>query len=193
MFLRGPSTKMSLTFLTTIMVLEILNNVGKHFCRKFQLSHHFVEKIVANPKYIIQKLRIFLFLGDPSTKTYLTFFTVISESNIHTHLYRLFFRLCKTRFYTYCCRDYCAQLERKFRKMKEVYLTNILIHNNRFHVLHIYYGLRNTKIALDPKFAELFEQNAQRKEAVSDLDASSSNTCWIKFEFSSFSSPIHKK
>ena len=34
MFLRGPSTKTSLTFLTAIMVLEILNNVGKHFLQR---------------------------------------------------------------------------------------------------------------------------------------------------------------
>jgi hypothetical protein len=82
---------------------------------------------------------------------------------------------------------------RNFGKMKEVYLTNILIYNNRFHFLHIYYGLRNTKISLDPKFAELLEQIAQRKETVSDLDASSSTKSWIKFEFFSLSSPIHTK
>ena len=31
MFTRCPATKTSLTFLTAIMVLEILNNVGRHF------------------------------------------------------------------------------------------------------------------------------------------------------------------
>ena len=123
------------------------------FCKKFLLSHHFEENIVANQKYILQKWRNFLFLKDPSTKKYLSFFTVISDWEIHAHLYWLFFKLCKTRFYTYFCRAYCAQLERNFRKLKEVYLTNILIHNNLFHVLHIYYGLRNKKISLDPKFA----------------------------------------
>ena len=99
-------------------------------------------------------------------------------------------KLCFTHIFY---REYYAQLERNFRKVKEVYLTNILIHNNLFHFLHIYYGLRNTKISLDPKFAELLEQIAQRKEAVSDLDASSSTKSWIKFELSYFSSPIHKK
>ena len=163
------------------------------FCRKFQLSHNFAEKIVANQKYILQNGRRFLFLRDPSTKTYLTFCTVISEWEIHAHLYRLFFRLCKTLFYTSFCRAYCAQLERNFRKVKEVYLTNIFIYNNLFHFLHICYELRNKNISLDPKFAELLEQIAQRKEAVSDLDASSSTKSWIKFEFSSLSSPIHTK
>ena len=136
---------------------------------------------------------LFRSLRDPYTKTYLNFYIVISASEIHAHLYRLFFRLRKTLFYTYFYRAYCAQLERNFRKLKGVYLTNILIHNKIFHFLHSYYGLRNTKISLDPKFTELLEQNAQRKEAVSDLDASSSTKSWIKFDFSSLSSPIHKK
>jgi len=57
MFLRGPSTKTSLTFLASIMVLEILNNVGKPFFgEKFSLSHHFAESIlVFVPKIPIYK------------------------------------------------------------------------------------------------------------------------------------------
>ena len=153
-------------------------------CIKFLLSHHFAENMVANHKHIFKNWRRFLFLREPYTKTYLTFFTVISEWEIHAHLYRLFFRLYKTLFYTSFCRAYCEQLERNFRKLKEVYLTNIFIYNNLFHFLHIYYILRNTNVSLDPKFVELLEQNAQRKEAVSDLDASSSTKSWIKFEFS---------
>ena len=133
------------------------------FCRNFQLIHHFAEKMVANPKYIIQNWRRFLFLRDPYTKTYLSFCTVILDWEIHAHLYRLFFRLCKTLFYTYFYRAYSAQLERNVRKMKEVYLKRILIHNNLFRFLHIYYGLRNKKISLDPKFAELLEQNCTKK------------------------------
>ena len=68
MFLRGPSTKTSLTFLTAIMVLEILNNFGKHFlqknpvkssfCREYcgQLEIHFTKlKEVFVPKRPIYK------------------------------------------------------------------------------------------------------------------------------------------
>ena len=68
MFIRFPSTKTSLTFLTTIMVLEILNNVGKHllqkipvkssFCREYcgQLEIHFTKmKEVFVPKRPIYK------------------------------------------------------------------------------------------------------------------------------------------
>ena len=94
----------------------------RNFCRKFLLSHHFAENIVANKKYIIQNGRNFLFLRDPSTQTYLTFWTMISESEIHAHIYRLFFKLCKTLFWTYSFRAYCAHMERNFRKIKEVYL-----------------------------------------------------------------------
>ena len=41
MFVRGPYTKTSLTFLTDIMVLEILNNVGKHFLQKIPVKSSF--------------------------------------------------------------------------------------------------------------------------------------------------------
>jgi len=44
MFLRGPSTKTSLTFLTTIMVLEILNNVEKHFLQKITVKSSFCRE-----------------------------------------------------------------------------------------------------------------------------------------------------
>lgn len=52
MFLICPTTKTSLTFLIAILGWEILNNIGKQFCRKVLLSHHFVGKIVANQKYV---------------------------------------------------------------------------------------------------------------------------------------------
>ena len=58
--------------------------------------------------------------------------------------------------------------------MREVYLNKIFIYKNIFHYLHIYLGLRYKKVSLDPNFAEFLEQNAQRKEAISDLEASSS-------------------
>ena len=38
MFLRGPYTKTSLTFLTAIMVWEILSNVGKHVLQKIPVK-----------------------------------------------------------------------------------------------------------------------------------------------------------
>ena len=44
MFLRGPSTKPSLTFLIAIMVLEILNNVGKHFLQKISVKSSFCRE-----------------------------------------------------------------------------------------------------------------------------------------------------
>ena len=144
------------------------------FCRKFLLSHHFVENIVANPKYILQNWRIFLFLRDPSTKYISLCAQVLQNERDMCILTAYVLRLCKTLFYTSFCRAYCEQLEQKFRKLREVYRTNIFIYNNLFHILHIFYGLRNKNISLDLKFAELLEHNAQRKEAVSDLDASSS-------------------
>ena len=50
MFLRGPSTKTSLTFLTTIMVLEILNNVGKHFLQKIPVKSSFYREACGQSK-----------------------------------------------------------------------------------------------------------------------------------------------
>ena len=44
MFLRGPSTKTSLTFLTAIMVLEILNNVGNNFLQKIPVKSSFCRE-----------------------------------------------------------------------------------------------------------------------------------------------------
>ena len=44
MFLRGPYTKNFLTFLTSIMVLEILNNVGKHFLQKITVKSSFCRE-----------------------------------------------------------------------------------------------------------------------------------------------------
>ena len=44
MFLRGPSTKTSLTFLSVISFLEILNNVGKHFLQKIPVKSSFCRE-----------------------------------------------------------------------------------------------------------------------------------------------------
>ena len=41
MFLSSPSTKTSLTYLTAIMVVEILNNIGKHFLQKMLVKSSF--------------------------------------------------------------------------------------------------------------------------------------------------------
>jgi len=79
MFLRGPSTKTSLTFLTSIMVLEILNNVGKNFLQKILVKSSFCREYCGQYEIHHTKMKDFFFLRDPSTKTYLIFFTVISE------------------------------------------------------------------------------------------------------------------
>lgn len=108
-------------------------------------------------------MRRFLFLRDPYAKTYLTFFTGITEWEIHAHIYSVCFRLRKTSFYTYCYRAYGEQLENNFTELREVYHKTIFIYNNLFHFLHMYFVLRNKKVSLDPKFAELLEQNAQNR------------------------------
>ena len=61
-----------------------------------------------------------------------------------------------------------------FAKMREFYLKNTLIYNNLFQFLYIYLGFRYTKVSIDPNFAKLLGQNAQRKDTISDWDASSS-------------------
>lgn len=70
-----------------------------------------------------------------------------------------------------------------------VYLNKILIYNNLFHVLHIYILLRYTRVSRDPNFAELLGKNAQRKGAVSDLDASLSIKSYYKIQISILLSP----
>ena len=86
MFLRGPSTKTSLTFLTAIMVLEILNNVGKHFSQKIPVKSSFCREYCGQLEIHLTKIKEILFLRDPSTKTYLIFWTLISDWEIHAHL-----------------------------------------------------------------------------------------------------------
>ena len=44
MFLRWTSTKTSLNFLTSVMVLEILNNVGNHFLQKIPVKSSFFRE-----------------------------------------------------------------------------------------------------------------------------------------------------
>ena len=117
MFLRCSTTKASLTFLTAIMGLDILNNILKHFLQKIPV---------------------------------------------------------KTSF----CREYCGQSEIVNTKLKAVFVPKSPIYKNLFHFLHIYFGLRNTKVSLDPNFAEFLEENAQKKLTVSDLDALSSTKSW---------------
>ena len=144
------------------------------------LSHSFRENIVVRPIWILEKWRRFMFLGFQPIKTYLTLHTSITEWEIHAHIYSLLFRLCKVLFYTYFYRAYCELLELNFGKMREVYLSNIFIYKKIFHILHTYLILIYTKVSLDPKFLEFLEQNAQRKETVSDLDASSSTKSWYQ-------------
>ena len=59
MFLRGPYTKTSLTFLTAIMVLEILNNVGKHFLQKNPVRSSFCREYCGQLEIHITKLKDF--------------------------------------------------------------------------------------------------------------------------------------
>ena len=57
MFLRGPSTETSLTFLTAIMVLEILNNIGKHFLQKIPVKSSFFRETCGQSEINITKLK----------------------------------------------------------------------------------------------------------------------------------------
>lgn len=138
------------------------------------LSHSFSKTIVANPRIISRSWKRFVFLTRRATKTYFTFYTSITKSDISACLHSLFFSLCKILFFTSFCREYCEQLEMNFGKLIDVYFKNILIYKNFFHSLHIYHGLRYKTISVDPNFAELLGQNIQRKDAISDCDASSS-------------------
>ena len=78
MFLWCPTTKTSPTFLTAIMGLEILNNIWNHFLQKIPVKSSFFRGYCGQSEIHITNWRRFFFLGDRSTKTYLTFFTMIS-------------------------------------------------------------------------------------------------------------------
>jgi len=139
-----------------------------HFPEISCLSHNCAETIVANRRCILRNWRRFMFLNVQYTKTYLTFYTGITKRDINAYLHSLFFTLCKILFLTSFFREYCEHMEMNFGNYY------ILIYNNLFHFLHIYLVLRYTKVSLDPNFAEFLGQNAQRKDVVSDLEASSS-------------------
>ena len=131
-----------------------------HFPEISSLSHNFTETVVANLRWILRNWRRFVFLKGQYTKTYLTFYIGVTKREINAYLHCLFFGLCKVLFLTSFCREYCEKMELNFGKLKEFYLNNILIYNNLFHFLHIYLGLRYTKVSLDPNFAEFLGQNA---------------------------------
>ena len=57
MFFRGPSTETSLTFLTAIMVLEILNNDGKHFLQKIPVKSSFCREYCGQSEIHLTKLK----------------------------------------------------------------------------------------------------------------------------------------
>ena len=73
MFLIGPYTKTSLTFLTAIMVLEILNNVGKHslqkisvklpfcreYCGQYEIHHTELKEVFVPERPIYKKISHF--------------------------------------------------------------------------------------------------------------------------------------
>ena len=64
------------------------------------LSHSFAETILVNTRSIFRKWRRFFFLKGQSTKTYLTFYTCITKSEISACLHSLCFSLCKVLFLT---------------------------------------------------------------------------------------------
>ena len=114
------------------------------------LSYSFSKTIVENPRSILRNWRRFLFLTDKYTKTYLTFQTCITKREISSCLHGLLFNLCKVLFLTSFSREYSEHMEMNFGKLREAYLKNILIYNKIFHYLHIYNGLRYTKVSMDP-------------------------------------------
>ena len=57
MLLRGLSTKTSLTFLTDIMVLEIVNNDGKHFLQKIPVKSSFCREYCGQSEIHLTKLK----------------------------------------------------------------------------------------------------------------------------------------
>ena len=57
MFFRGPSTKTSLTFLTAIMVLEILNNFGKPVLQKIPVKSSFCREYCGQSEIHNTKLK----------------------------------------------------------------------------------------------------------------------------------------
>lgn len=134
-----------------------------HFLEIPCLSHSFAETIVENRRCILRNWMLFVFLKAQYTKTYVTFYTSITKSEINAYLHNLFFRLWKVLFLTSFCREYCEQMELHFGKQKDVYLNNIHIYNNLFQVLYIYLILRYIKVSLDPNFVEFLGKNAQRK------------------------------
>ena len=55
--MRCQTTKKSLTFLTAIMVLEILNNVGKHFLQKIPVKSSFCRNSCGRSEVHFTKLK----------------------------------------------------------------------------------------------------------------------------------------
>ena len=84
---------------------------------------------MANPRWMLQNWRRFVFLKGLSTKTYLMFYTGITKREISTCLHNLFFGLCKVLFLTSFCREYCEQVELNFGKIRrfisKTYLSKI--------------------------------------------------------------------
>ena len=74
MFLRGPSTKTSLTFLTAIMVLEILNNVGKHYLQKIPVKSSFCREYCGQSEIHHKKMKVVFVPKRPIYKNLSHFF-----------------------------------------------------------------------------------------------------------------------
>ena len=74
MFLRGPSTKASLNFITAIMVLEILNNVGKHSLQKILVKSSFCREYCGQSEIHHKKMKNFFVPKRPIYKNLSHFF-----------------------------------------------------------------------------------------------------------------------
>ena len=136
------------------MDCEILNNIGENFLQKIPIKSSVCREYCGQSEIHHTKLKEFFVPKRPIYENLSHFFTIISEWEIHAHIYRLFFRLCKTLFYTYFYRAYCAQRERNFRKLKEVYVLKRNIYKSLSHFSNSYYGFGIIKQCWKALFAE---------------------------------------
>ena len=151
MFLRGQYTKTSLTFLTAIMVLEILNNVGKHFLQKIPVKSSFCRDNCG--QYIVQKWRRFMFLRGKYTKTSLTFLTAIMFLEILNNVGKHFWQ--KILVNSSLCREDGGKYKIHHTKLKERFFPKRPIYKNLSHVFHNHFRMRDTCTYLQAIFQTL--------------------------------------
>ena len=126
---------------------------GTFFTQISCLSDCFSEHIVTNPRWILKKLRSFMFLRGPSTKTSLTFLTAIMDWEILNNIGEHFLQkiLVKSSF----CREYCGQSEIHHTKMKEIFVSKRPIYKNLSHFLHSHFIMIDTRTSLQAIFQTL--------------------------------------